>query len=68
MPCIDPNIVVHDIYIYLGAKLVQKQLHPIHPRKVVAIKMEVEKLLKQGFIYLVPLTNWVSNIVPFNKK
>jgi hypothetical protein len=28
--------------------------------------MEVEKLLKEGFIYLVPLTDWVSNIV--NKK
>jgi hypothetical protein len=28
----------------------------------------VEKLLNAGFIYLVPLTEWVSNIIPVNKK
>ena len=32
------------------------------------IKEEVEKLLRDGFIFLVPLTEWVSNIVPVNKK
>jgi hypothetical protein len=30
--------------------------------------MEVEKLLKASFIYHVPLTDWVSNIVPVTKK
>jgi hypothetical protein len=35
---------------------------------VTAIKEEVEKLLKFGFIYLVPLTEWVSNLVPFDKN
>jgi hypothetical protein len=30
--------------------------------------MEVEKLLKSDFIYLVPLTDWVSNIVLVTKK
>ena len=33
-----------------------------------AIKAEVEKLLKAGFIYLVPLVDWVSNIVHVAKK
>jgi hypothetical protein len=28
----------------------------------------VEKLLNAGFIYLVPLTEWVSNLIPVNKK
>jgi hypothetical protein len=28
----------------------------------------VDKLLNVGFIYLVPLTEWVSNNVPMNKK
>ena len=28
----------------------------------------MEKLLNVGFIYLVPLTEWVSNTVPVNKK
>ena len=40
----------------------------MHPRKVVATKAKVEKLLKVGFIYLVPLTYWVSNVVSVNKK
>ena len=33
-----------------------------------AIKAEVEKLLKAGFIYPIILTEWVSNIVLVNKK
>jgi hypothetical protein len=32
------------------------------------IKEQVEKLLKYGFIYPVPLTEWVSNIIPVAKK
>ena len=41
---------------------------PVHPKKTVAIKEEVESLLKYGFIYLVPLTEWVSNIFSITKK
>jgi hypothetical protein len=40
----------------------------VNPRKFPAIKVEVEKLLNAGFIYLVPLTEWVSNPVPVDKK
>ena len=50
------------------AKPVQQKLRQVHPRKVAAIKAEVEKLLKAGFIYHIPLTKWVSNIVPVAKK
>jgi hypothetical protein len=68
MPGIDPSIVVHEIKTYPGAKPVWQHLHPIHPRKAAAIKLEVEKLLKAGFIYPVALTEWVSNPVPIDKK
>jgi hypothetical protein len=68
MPGIDPNIVVHEIKTYPGAKPIRKRLRPVHPRKVVVVKLEVEKLLKAGFIYPVALTDWVSNLVPVNKK
>jgi hypothetical protein len=68
MPGIDPAIVVHEIKTYPGAKPVQKHLHPFHPRKATAIKLEVEKLLKANFIYLVALTDWVSNLVLIDKK
>ena len=68
MPGIDPSIVVHEIETYPTAKPVRKKLRQIHPRKAAAIKVEIEKLLKAGFIYPVPLMKWVSNIVPVNKK
>jgi hypothetical protein len=65
---IDPEIVIHEIKTYPDAKPVQQRLRPVHPRKVAAIKLEVEKLLKAGFIYSVALTDWVSNLVPIDKK
>ena len=68
MPRIDPSIVVHEIKIYPMAKPVRKKLRQVHPRKATAIKAKIEKLLKDGFIYPIPLMEWVSNIVPINKK
>eukprot|EP00253_Pinus_taeda_P023938 PITA_23938 len=68
MPGIDPSIVVHEIPTYLGAKPVRQRLRPVHPRKAATIKTKVEKLLKGSFIHPIPLTDWVSNIVPVNKK
>jgi hypothetical protein len=37
-------------------------------QKAPAIKAEVEKLLNVGFIYPIPLTEWVSNPIPMDKK
>lgn len=65
---IDQNIVVHDIKTYPNAKPVQQCLHPVYPKKVFEIKAKVEKLLWVGFIYPIPLTDWVSNIVLVMKK
>ena len=68
MPGIDPSIVVHEIPTYPGAKLMRQCLHPVHPHKAAAIKAEAEKLMNASFIYPIPLTEWVSNIVPVDKK
>jgi hypothetical protein len=68
MPGIDPDIIVHEIKTYPDAKPVQQRLLLVHPRKVSSIKIEVEKLLKDDFIYPVALTDWVSKLVPVNKK
>jgi hypothetical protein len=65
MPRINTDIVVHEIQTYPRAKSILKSLHPTHPRKSTAIKMEVKK---KGFIYSIPLTGWVSNIVLVTKK
>ena len=40
----------------------------MNPRKAPAIKVEIEKLLKAGFIYLVPFTECISNSVLVDKK
>ena len=68
MPTIDPSIVVHEIKTYPMTKPVKKKLRQVHPRNAAAIKAEIEKLLKVGFIYPVPLTEWVSNVILVNKK
>ena len=68
MAGIDPSIVVHEIKTYPTTKPVRKKLRQVHHRNATAIKAEIEKLLKAGFIYPVPLTEWVSNVVPVNKK
>jgi hypothetical protein len=65
---IDPRIVEHDIKTYLDAKPVRQRIRVFNPRKAPAIKAEVEKLLNEGFIYLVPLTKWVNNPIHVNKK
>jgi hypothetical protein len=68
MPGIDPKIVEHEIITYPDAKPVRQKLRPVNPWKAAAIKAEVEKLLKAGFIYPIHLTEWVSNPVPVDKK
>ena len=68
MPRIDPSIVVHKIKTYPTAKPVRQKLRQVHPRKATAIKAEIEKLLKAGFIYHVPLMEWVSSVFLVNKK
>ena len=68
MPGIDPRIVEQRINTYPDAKLVRQRLRAVNPRKVPAIKAEIEKLLKIGFIYPITLTEWVSNHVPVDKN
>ena len=68
MPGINPRIVEHEINTYPNAKPVRQCLRVVNLRKAPAIKAEIEKLLKVGFIYPIPLTEWVSNPIPVDKK
>jgi hypothetical protein len=68
IPGIDPHIFKHEIRTYENANIFWQTLKPINPRKAVDIKAEVEALLEVSFIYLVPLTEWVSNPIPIDKK
>ena len=40
----------------------------MNPKKSPTIKAEIDKLIKVGFIYIVPLNEWVSNRVLVKKK
>jgi len=66
MPGIDPSIFEHEIKLYSNARHVRQKLRPVNPRKAAAIKAEVQKIFKVGFIYPVALTEWVSNPVLVN--
>ena len=68
VPGIDTSIVEHTINLYPDVKLVHQHLRPVYPKKATTIKTHVEKILCAGFIYPVPLTEWVSNIVPVMKN
>lgn len=68
MPSIDLSIIKHEIKLYDNAKLVRQRLQSVHPQKVEAIKNKVENLLHAGFVYPIPLTEWVSNLVLVDKK
>jgi hypothetical protein len=68
MSGIDPIIFEHEVNIYPGARIVRQHLRAINPRKALAIKAKVDKLLNVGFIYLVPLNECVSNSIHVNKK
>ena len=68
MPGIDPQIVEHEINTYPNAKPVRQRLRAVNPRKAPTIKAEIEKLFKAGFIYPIPLMEWVSNLVLVDKK
>ena len=56
MPGIDPWIVEHEIKTYPNTKPVQQKPRVVNSRKALKIKVEIEKLLKVGFIYIVPFT------------
>ena len=68
MPCIEPSIVEHEIRTCPNSKPVRQKLTLVDPRKVAAMKAEVQKLLKDCFIYSIALMKWVSNPVPVDKK
>ena len=68
IPGIESSIIVHEIKTYPIARLVRKKLRLVHSRKAAAIKAKVEKIMKVGFIYPIPLEKWVSNIILMIKK
>ena len=65
---IEPYIVEHENKTQSDAKPIRQHLCTMNPRKATTIKAKVEKFLKVGFIYLIPLMKWMSNPFLVDKK
>ena len=50
MPGLDPNVIMHHLSIALGVKPIKQKLRKMHPHVALLVKVELEKLLKAGFI------------------
>ena len=59
-----------DLHIELreGARPVRQRLRRMGQEQMAALKEEVDKLLKAGFIYPVETAEWVSTVVVTPKK
>jgi len=59
---------MHHLNIKLDAKTVKQHQQWFRPNIMEAIKIEVHKLIKCGFIREEQHADWVANIVPVLKK
>ena len=56
---LDPNLIMHHLSITLGVKPVKKNLCKMHPHVALLVKVELEKLLKDGFIREIDYAKWI---------
>jgi hypothetical protein len=63
----DPSLIQHAIPIKEDIQLVRKKQRHINPVLEENIRKELEKLLKDGIIFPVKYSKWVSNLVPIRK-
>jgi hypothetical protein len=66
--CFYPALIQHVIPIKEGIKPVKKKQRPINPTLEETILNELEKLFKVGIIFPIKYSEWVSNLVPVQKK
>ena len=65
---IPPEICEHKIVLEEGFTLVRQRQYRMSPKYSLMVKEEIDKFLKEGFIYKVPYSAWVSPIVVVPKK
>jgi hypothetical protein len=64
----DKSIFQHIIPLKEGSKPVKKKLRMINPKLNPLVKMELEKLKKDGIIFPIKHSEWLSNPVIVRKK
>jgi ribonuclease HI len=64
----DPNIIQHVIPMKPQTLPFQQKLRKMHPKLEPTVQKELNKLLSAKIIFPVRHTQWVSNLVPVQKK
>jgi hypothetical protein len=65
---IDPKYGQHQIDLMEGAIPIRQKQYRLNPKYLVAVKDEIDKLTRAGFIYPILSSEWVSPIVIVAKK
>jgi len=68
MPGLDPKPVIHKLNANPKAKPVKQPARKYYLDIEEKIKVQVNKLLKAGFIEEIKCLEWLANIVPIEKK
>ena len=67
MSCPETNLIINHLSIAPTTKPVKQKLRKMHICVALLIKVELEKILKAGFIRAIDYAEWISNIVPVSK-
>jgi hypothetical protein len=68
MPGLDRSIVEHRLPLKKGFRSFQQRAHQMRTEVLEQVKKEIEKMLEAGFIRPCRYTEWISSIVPVQKK
>jgi hypothetical protein len=68
MPGLDRRIVEHRLPLKSGFRPFQQRARQMKAKVLVEVKKEVEKMLEAGFIRLCGYAEWISSVVPIQKK
>jgi hypothetical protein len=68
MPGLDRSIVEHRLPVKKGFRPFQQWAHQMRTEVLEEVKKEIEKILEAGFIRPCRYAEWISSIVPIQKK
>jgi hypothetical protein len=68
MPRLDKSIVEHRLPLKKGFRPFQQRVRQMKAEVLVEVKKEVEKMLEAGFIRPCRYAEWISSVVPMQKK
>jgi hypothetical protein len=68
MPGLDRSIIEHWLPLKKGFQLFQQRVRQMRTEVLEKVKKEIERMLEAGFIRPCRYAEWISNIVPVQKK